>query len=297
MQKTKAKPGPTSVEKIAKNSLKTRIQLLLGRLGVYHRLKYSYLYDLYWVFADRKLLENRRKEIEFYQRTLTEFKKGDVIFDIGANFGQKTDIFLRLGAKVVAVEPDALNQKVLRQSFVDYRLLKKPVVIVGKAVSNEIGSQIMWIDEPGSAKNTLNLKWVEVLRTDASRFGKRLGFEQAREVETTTLEELVKFYGLPFYVKIDVEGCEESVLSGLKSAVRFVSFEVNLPQFKPEALKCIDHLERIAGGGYFNYTPDCLCGLALQSWIPKHKFVEILNCCEESCIEIFWRAPGAHNQN
>jgi FkbM family methyltransferase len=291
MPKSKEKAAPTPVERTVGDSLKMRTQLFLRRLGVYHRLKSSYLYDLYWGFADRKLIENRRKEVEFYRRTLTELKKGDVIFDIGANAGQKTDIFLRLGAKVVAVEPDALNQEVLRQSFLGYRLLKKPVVVVGKAVSDESGSQIMWIDEPGSAMNTLSPKWVEELRTDASRFGKRLDFEQAREVETTTLEELIKSYGLPFYVKIDVEGCEESVLRGLQTAVRFVSFEVNLPEFKAEALGCIDHLERIAGGGYFNYTSDCLCGLMLESWMAKNKFMDVLHHCQESCIEVFWRAP------
>jgi FkbM family methyltransferase len=293
MQKSKEKAARTPVEPTVGDSFKLRTQLFLRRLGIYHRLRCSYLYDLYWGFADRKLVENRRKEVEFYRRTLTEFKKGDLIFDIGANVGQKTDIFLRLGAKVVAVEPDASNQEVLRQSFL--RLLKKPVVVVGKAVSDESGSQIMWINEPGSAMNTLSTKWVESLRTDASRFGKRLDFEQAIEVATTTLEELIKSYGLPFYVKIDVEGCEESVLSGLQTAVRFVSFEVNLPQFKPEALKCINHLERIAGGGCFNYASDCLRGLAFESWMSKEIFVDVLNSCQESSVEVFWRAPAAQN--
>jgi FkbM family methyltransferase len=295
MQKSKANLIPTLTEGAIGGSLKARAQILLRRLGIYHRLKSSYLYDLYWRMADRRLIENRRREVEFYKRTLSNFKRGDVIFDIGANIGQKTDIFLRLGAKVVAVEPDPQNQEVLRQSFLGYRLLKIPVVIVGKAISAKTGSQIMWIDEPGSAKNTLSPKWVETLRTDVSRFGKSLDFGQIREVETTTLEDLIQSHGLPFYVKIDVEGHEVSVLSGLQTAVRFVSFEVNLPQFKLEALECIKHLERVATGGDFNYAPDCLRGLALESWVPKQKFVDVVNSCEESCIEVFWRAPAAQS--
>ena len=272
--------------------MKARAQVLLRRLGIYHRLKSSYLYDLYWAMADSRLIENRRREVEFYQRTLTEFKKGDLIFDIGANVGQKTDVFLRLGAKVVAAEADPVNQEVLQQRFLAFRLWKKPVAIIGKAVSAEAGSQILWIDEPGSAKNTLSPKWVETLRSDASRFGKRLQFAEVREVETTTLEELIGSYGLPFYVKIDVEGHEVSVLRGLRTAVRFVSFEVNLPEFKPEALECIDHLEQVAGGGFFNYASDCFSGLAYESWMSKHKFLDALNNCKENCIEVFWRAAG-----
>ena len=149
----------------------------------------------------------------------------------------------------------------------------------------------MWIDEPGSAKNTLNPKWVETLRTDSSRFGKSLEFGQKKEVETITLEELIRSQGLPFYVKIDVEGYEAVVLRGLRSPVRYLSFEVNLPEFRPEALECIELLENVAAHGDFNYAPDCQRGLALERWLSKKEFVDALNDCQEPCIEVFWKAP------
>ncbi len=273
-------------------SLKTSMQGLLRGIGLYHRIKYSFLYDFYWGITDRKLIDNRGAEVRFYQKILEGFKKGALVFDIGANIGQKTDIFLRLGARVVAAEPDRLNQEILKQSFLSYRLVRKPVIIVGKAVSDKIGSHVMWVDEPGSAKNTLNQKWVETLRTDVSRFGATLEFENMVEVETTTLEELIRSYGLPFYIKIDVEGHEVSVLKGMRSVVPFVSFEVNLPQFGPEALQCIELLENLASGGHFNYAPDCLRGLIFEPWLPRATFIDALNQCEESCIEVFWKAPA-----
>jgi FkbM family methyltransferase len=292
MPKTKEMTTQAHAEAVP-GSLKAQVQVLLRRLGIYHRLKSSYLYDLYWGLADRKLVENRRKELEFYRRTLRGLQAGDLIFDIGANVGQKTDIFLKLGARVVAVEPDPLNQEVLRQSYLDFRLAKKSVVIVGKAVGAHAGPQKMWVDKPGSAKNTLSPKWVEILRTDQSRFGESLDFSEAREVEMVTLEELIKHYGVPFYVKIDVEGYEPDVLSGLHTPISFVSFEVNLPQFKPEALECIGHLERLAQGGRYNYAPDCLRGLAFEHWLSKEAFVSILDSCNDSSIEVFWKAPDA----
>ena len=243
------------------------------------------------MFANRRLLEDRTAEVEFYRKTLHGFRRGSLIFDIGANEGYKTDIFLRLGAKVVAVEPDEHNQKILKQNFLTYRLLKRPVTIVGKAVSDRSGAETMWIDEAGSAKNTLNRKWVETLRADSSRFGKSLEFGQKKEVETITLEELIRSQGLPFYVKIDVEGYEVAVLEGLKSPVPYVSFEVNLPEFKPEALHCIELLEGVAAQGDFNYAPDCQRGLTFERWLSKKAFVDVLNDCHEPCIEVFWRAP------
>jgi FkbM family methyltransferase len=274
-------------------SLKSLTQDLLRSLGLYYRIKFSLLYDIYWRITDRKLIEDRNAEVNFFQKTLKGLKQGDLIFDVGANIGQKTDIFLRLGTRVVAVEPDKLNQEILRQSFLNYRLVKKPVFIVGKAVSDKIGSHVMWVDKPGSAKNTLNQKWVESLRTDDSRFGTILEFGETVEVDTTTLEELIRSHGRPFYIKIDVEGHEPNVLKGLQSIVPFVSFEVNLPQFRPEALQCIESLEGLATGGYFNYAPDCLRGLSFEPWLPRAKFEDALNQCQESCIEVFWKAPSA----
>jgi FkbM family methyltransferase len=279
--------------KLAGVSVKTRLQAVLHRLGIYRRLKSSYLFDFYLALTDKRRMENRRNELEFYRRTLRGFKRQNLIFDIGANVGAKTDVFLRLGARVIAVEPDPTSQEVLRQSYLDFRLVKKPVVIVGKAVSSQAGSQRMWVDEPGSALNTLSTKWVDILRIDESRFGGSVEFSRAREVETTTLDELIKRYGTPFYAKIDVEGYEATVLSGLNTAIPFVSFEVNLPQFRPEALQCIDHLERVAKGGKYNYARDCLTGLALESWSPKDSFVDVLGRCPESSVEVFWMSPDA----
>ena len=285
-------PAILSVKKEATpGSFKQCVQTLLRRVGLYQRVKSSCLYDFYWSIADRRLVDHRSIEVEFYRNTLKGFRPGHVIFDVGVNDGQKTDIFLRLGAKVVAVEPDEQNQSILKQNFLTYRLIKRPVTIVGKAVSDRSGVETMWVDEPGSAKNTLNPKWVQTLRTDSNRFGKSLEFGQKREVETITLEELIGSYGLPFYVKIDVEGYEATVLRGLNKPVPYVSFEVNLPDFKPEALECIELLENVAAQGDFNYAPDCQRGLALERWLSKTEFVDVLNNCREPCIEVFWKAP------
>jgi len=239
--------------------------------------------------ADRRIIDDRQREVEFYRNLLKGLRKGDLIFDVGANQGYKTDIFLRLGARVVALEPDQLSQEVLKQKFLSHRLTTKPVIVVDKAVSDRKTVDTMWIAAPGSAKNTLSQKWVETLRADQSRFGHRLHFAQKQEIETITLQQLIATHGLPLFVKIDVEGHEASVLRGLHRPVPYLSFEVNLPEFKPEGLECVELLRRLAADGKFNYGADCRHNLALERWLDSREFSSVLDACTEKSIEVFWK--------
>jgi FkbM family methyltransferase len=276
-------------------SLKLYIQGVLKRVGLYQRLKASPVYDLYWRVADPAILVRVQKELHFYRNLLDGFHSG-LIFDVGANDGFKTDVFLKLGARVVAVEPDQTNQEILRQKFLTYRLSRKPVVIVGKALSDNEAVETMWIDKPGSAKNTLSPKWVETLKHDDQRFNQHLDFGQQTTVETTTLDKLIAAHGLPVFIKIDVEGHEPSVLRGLHSAVPYLSFEVNLPEFASEGRECVETLSRLAPGGKFNYVRwDYEQGLALQTWLAAPEFLPVLAACTESTIEVFWRTAASSN--
>jgi len=269
--------------------LKASIQRSLKRLGLYHRLTASSVYDAYWRIADPRVLEGREREVAFYRRVLKGLRKGDLVFDIGANQGYKTDIFLRLGATVVAVDPDDYNRKALEESFVRYRLAPKAVTIVRKAVSDRTAQATLWMDAPGSAKNTLNAEWAEHLRTDDRRFGHTLGFGASATVDTVTVEELISRYGVPFFVKIDVEGHELAVLRGLKRPVRYLSFEVNIPEFVPDGRRCLDRLHELAPGGEFNYAVDCEGDLAYGEWLQHREFRDRFDKIADKSIEVFWR--------
>lgn len=275
-----------------KNSLKQCAQAGLRRAGLYYRLKASRLYDWYWSVADPSLIRRREEEVAFYRANLTGLRAGDLVIDVGANQGFKTEMFLRLGARVVAVDPDATNQEILAQSFTRLRLCKRPVTIIGKALGEKVGVETMFVNEPGSAKNTLNKKWVETLNEDTTRFGERLGFAEERKVEVTTLEELLREHGVPFYVKIDVEGYEAVVMRGLKSPVPMLSFEVNLPEFRAEAKECIAMLDRIDPQGRWNFIADCAGGMHLKEWATTAGMVQALEQCALPTIEVFWKSPA-----
>jgi hypothetical protein len=71
--------------------------------------------------------------------------------------------------------------------------------------------------------------------------------------------------------------------------VPFLSFEVNLPEFRSEGIECIHSLSRIAPDGEFNYVVDCREGLILKQWLPCKEFSKAFETCQESSVEVFWR--------
>jgi FkbM family methyltransferase len=242
--------------------------------------------------AHRERLGSLRQEVHFYQSVLAGFERGDLIFDIGANQGAKTDVFLRLGAHVIAIEPDHACSRNLEERFLKFRIRPRPVTIVESAVSNGTGTARMLFDGPGSAVNTMSSKWAESLKRNRATFAHShcgLEFKQTRLVETTTIDELIARHGTPFFVKIDVEGHELSVLRGLHRPVPYLSFEINLPDFRPEGLECIRVLAELGQDGLFNYTSDCAHGLALKEWVPAGELSAIAHRSRERSIEVFWK--------
>jgi FkbM family methyltransferase len=247
---------------------------------------------MYWAVAKRETLASMRREEDFYRNLLVDLRRDDLIFDIGANQGDKTAIFLKLGARVVSVEPDGTCRAILQDKFLRYRFRPRPVTLVGKAVSDKIGTEQMWIDGPGSAVNTISRKWADELKEHKQDFkhgNYGLDFSRSEQVETTTVEELMRLHGVPYFIKIDVEGHELGVLSGLQRPVPFLSFEVNLRAFRQEGTQCVQVLRRLKEDGRFNYTPDCGSGLALKEWLEPEQFCSVLSSCADESIEVFWK--------
>lgn len=270
--------------------VKAILQRILRRLGLYVWFKEESLaYDVYRFFKDGRPVTWRSREMRFYRSLLGNEPGQLLIFDVGANRGQRTGVFLRLGARVVAIEPDESNQRLLARRY-RAPARKRAVAIVGKAVSDAVGQETLRVAHPGSGLNTLSEKWVRTLSDNPGKLGARVEYPGRRTVETTTLASLMESHGVPRYIKIDVEGHELSVIRGLPRPVPFVSFEANLPEFRAETAGCVEVLDSLSPNGRFNLCEDCYRGLSLKEWQSGPSIITILDGLGEKTVEVFWKS-------
>lgn len=176
---------------------------------------------------------------------------GDLVFDIGANIGSHSRAFLSLGARVVAVEPDPRCISEL-QSI--------PGLSVVHAAAGEDGVFGNLRFGHSSVASTLSGKWIKSA-TEADRFG---GFEWTGELPVIqySLDYLIRQYGRPDFIKIDVEGYEAEVLAGLSTPVKAVSFEFH-PEFSDSTIACLGRLESL---GFKEFSYSLGESLSLAPW-------------------------------
>jgi FkbM family methyltransferase len=177
----------------------------------------------------------------FYQQFIT---KGDLCFDVGAHVGSRVRAWRRLGAHVIAVEPQPSCLKVLRCVYGR----DAAVEIVGSAVGAKPGRTILHVSSASPTLSTIANDWVEEVTHGDSRFAS-VRWDTEIEVEVTTLDELIARYGEPRFCKIDVEGAELQALRGLNHALPALSFEF-LPVSIERSYACID---RLAGLGAYRF--------------------------------------------
>jgi FkbM family methyltransferase len=189
-----------------------------------------------------------------------------LVFDIGANHGEHTAAFLSLGARrVVAVEPQPEVAKVIVDAFPN-EIESGALVVRTQAVGSENGSgKLFPATDAGKSMSTLSTRFVEL----SAAAGRKWDETQAFEVEIVTLDSLIDEYGIPNYVKIDVEGFDLEVLRGLSKPVPLLSFEFNTqPGLLELGERCVNQVASL-GGYEFNYQAEApgMTSLQFDKWV------------------------------
>jgi FkbM family methyltransferase len=167
---------------------------------------------------------------------------GDLAFDVGSHVGDRIGSFRRLGARVVALEPQPLCAQAVRAIYAGDRA----VTLVQAACAAAPGRLTLRINSANPTVSTVSAEFVAA----AAGAG---GWEDQQwdcevEVPATTLDALIAQHGVPAFAKIDVEGFEDVVLTGLSQPLPVLSFEFTTIQ-REVAYRCLARLEKLGRYG------------------------------------------------
>jgi FkbM family methyltransferase len=165
----------------------------------------------------------------FYRRFV---QPGDLVFDVGAHVGDRIGAFRRLGARVVAVEPQPALIKTLRLLYGRDR----GVIIEPVAVGRAAGTVALNVNIDNPTVSTASDAFIRSAHGAPGWEGQIWG--KTITTPVTTLDALIGQRGLPSFIKIDVEGFEAEALAGLSRPVKALSFEFTTIQ-RDLAFACI----------------------------------------------------------
>jgi FkbM family methyltransferase len=193
---------------------------------------------------------------------------GDLAFDIGSHVGDRVGSFRRIGARVLAVEPQPALERTLRWLYGR----DTGVQIEAAAVGQTIGLTDLRLNINNPTVSTVSKRFISAAQDAPGWEGQR--WDATLRVAQITLDDLIDRYGTPRFVKIDVEGYEPEVLAGLSRPLDALSFEFTTIQ-KEAARRALRecgkfqyrHFNAVLGEEYAFVHDSWLDDAAIGDWL------------------------------
>lgn len=155
----------------------------------------------------------------------------DLIYDVGMNNGDDTAYYLHCGFRVVAIEANPALAAQAAKRFA-CAIAAGKLTIVNCGIAAEAGELAFWICET-------HTEWSSFDRSSASRDGCP---HHSIEIPCRRFRSILEEYGIPFYLKVDIEGNDYLCLEDLKA--------VDLPKYASVEASDLELLRRLSDLGY-----------------------------------------------
>jgi len=193
---------------------------------------------------------------------ITDLLKNRFVFDVGCNVGRKAEQYMAAGTQVIGFEPQEDLAK-----FTEKRL---GITVENVALSNSVGTAPIW----RATENQITSMSQEFIGHTGHRFQGHSWNKEPEYVKTDTLDNMIAKYGKPFYIKIDVEGYELSVLQGLTKQIDIISIEF-MAELMKNTFACLDYV------GYKDREYNVVIGegpnFHFKDWVDYGKISWMLN--------------------
>lgn len=233
------------------------LKTILKNTGLLDRFRGTLAYNNLAVLLNKNLRVQAAFDKKFYSAFI---KVGDLCFDIGASLGGKTFIFKKIGANIVAAEPDQEAFSALVKKFGK----SSKVILLNIGVGAKSG-ELFLNRSSNSTLSTFDDTDMESTLNDA-RFSNTRFYEK-RSVKVETLDDLIAQFGIPEYCKISTVGFEVEVLKGLNKPISKISVTCNIPQHIEKTIECIDLIDKLGVYEYNYFLSTLLNGFVEDKWI------------------------------
>jgi FkbM family methyltransferase len=152
----------------------------------------------------------------------------DLIMDVGMNNGDDTDFYLAKGFRVVAVEANPTLVERAKKRFAP-QIDSRRLTLCGVAISSQDGTVEFFEDVKDDGRSSVSQAYAVQNVTTRGGQWRRI------EVPSLRMERILEDWGVPYYLKIDIETADRlclEALQGLRHRPRYVSFELNLAAFE-----------------------------------------------------------------
>jgi FkbM family methyltransferase len=178
-------------------------------------------------------------------------KRDDLIIDAGAHAGEDTEFYLAKGFRVVAVEANPALAEALRARFPDATASGR-LQIFNVAIAERSGTQSLAVADDMTVWSSLSREFISRNESVGTTY-------RYVDVAAVRFEEVLAEVGVPYYLKVDIEGFDMLCVRALhqfNERPTWLSIESNVSVGASRFTSVLDEVSQLWHLGYrrFQYV-------------------------------------------